>query len=409
MKGSLLIGQSGGPTSVINASLAGCIVAAKQSNNIDKIYGTLNGISGILNKQIIDLGMESAETIELLKTTPGSILGSVRYKLKDYLVDDTDYKLIKEEFEKLNIKYFIYIGGNDSMDTCNKISKYFKHINFDCNVIGIPKTVDNDLVEIDHTPGYGSSIKYIATSVAEIYQDISCYQNGKVTIVEIMGRDAGWLTAGSKLASLTNNGPDLIYLPEHPFDMNEFLNKVKEIYNLKRHALVAVSEGIKDKENKYILEYRTSNTTDNFGHLQLGGVAQILADFVNKELHLPNRSIELNLPQRCASHIASLTDINEAFNCGVNAIKFIIENTDKMITMKRVNNNPYEIVYDVVSLEKVANYVKQVPSNYIINNGSNISDDFINYALPLIQNEPTIKYQNGMIKFAKLEKHYIYK
>ena len=408
MKGSLLIGQSGGPTSVINSSLAGAIVAGINSEKIDNVYGALNGISGIINHQIIDLKKESAETIDLLKTTPGSILGSVRYKLKDYKIDDTDYKTLKNVFETLNIKYFIYIGGNDSMDTCNKINEYFKSIDFDCKVFGAPKTVDNDLVETDHTPGYGSSIKYIATCIAEIYQDISCYRNGKVTIVEIMGRDAGWLTAGSKLACLTNNGPDLIYLPETAFDLEDFLLKVKNIYDKKQHALVAVSEGIKDKDGKYILEYNTSGNADAFGHVQLGGVAQVLTTFVKERLNLPNRSIELNLPQRCSSHISSLTDIEEAFNCGYKAVEFMLNgNSGKMVSMVRINNEPYEIEYQAKDLINIANQVKEVPSKYIIDNGSNISDEFIEYALPLIINEPNTKYENGMPKFAKLEKHYI--
>ncbi len=291
------------------------------------------------------------------------------------------------------------------MDTCSKISSYFREIKFDCNVIGVPKTVDNDLINIDHTPGYGSSIKYIATVVSEIYQDISCYRKGKVTIVEIMGRDAGWLTAGSKLASITNNGPDLIYLPEHPFDMDDFLNRVNSIYKEKGHALIAVSEGIKDKNGKYILEYRPTNSTDEFGHLQLGGVGQVLAEFVGKKLGLPNRNVELNLPQRCASHISSLTDINEAFNCGYYGVKYIIDNTDKMVTMVRINE--YNIEYKLTELANVANKVKKVPEQYIINNGTNISDEFIKYALPLIQGEPNIIYQNGLPRFANLKKEYI--
>lgn len=406
MKGSILIGQSGGPTSVINASLAGCITAAISSEKIENVYGAINGIYGVLNHQIIDLRKEDLETIELLKNTPGSILGSVRYKLKDFKIDDTDYKKIKCVFESLNIKYFIYIGGNDSMDTCNKISKYFESINFDCNVMGVPKTVDNDLVETDHTPGYGSSIKYIANVIAEIYQDISCYKKGKVTIVEIMGRDAGWLTAGAKLASLVNNGADLIYLPESPFDMDEFLNKVNNIYKEKQHALIAISEGIKDKDGKYILEYRPTTSTDAFGHLQLGGAAQVLSEYVSSKLNLPNRSIELNLPQRCSSHIASLTDIDEAFNCGYYGVQYVLSNTDKMISMKR-SAESYKIDYQITDLSKVANQVKRVPEEYITNNGSNISDDFIKYALPLINNEPSIKYKNGLQKFAKLKKEYI--
>ena len=408
MKYSVLVGQSGGPTSVINASLAGIVIEGLKNENIDKVYGTLNGIDGIINKNIIDFSYENEDTLELLKTTPSSILGSVRYKLKDFEIDETDYIKIKEVFEQLNIKYFFYIGGNDSMDTCNKIHKYFSKINFDCKVIGIPKTIDNDLILTDHTPGYGSSIKYISTVMAEISEDISCYRKGKVTIVEIMGRDAGWLTAGAKLACLANEGPDLIYLPEVPFNIDNFLNKVNDIYNQKGHVLIAVSEGIKDSKDKYILSYQTSNSTDNFGHLQLGGVSQVLTSIVSSKLGLPTRNIELNLPQRCASHIASLTDIEEAYNCGKYGLLFAIKgNSGKMISMKRLGTTSYEITYEAVDLDKVANQIKIVPSNYISEDFDNITSEFIEYALPLIQNEANIPYQNGIPKFAKLQKHII--
>lgn len=408
MKYSVLVGQSGGPTSVINASLAGIVETALNNENIDKVYGALNGIEGVLNRQIIDFAYENKETISLLKTTPSSILGSVRFRLSDFNIDDSLYIKIKEIFEELHIKYFFYIGGNDSMDTCNKISCYFKQINFDCKVIGVPKTIDNDLILTDHTPGYGSSIKYIATLIAEIYEDISCYSKGKVTIVEIMGRDAGWLTAGAKLASISNNGADLIYLPEVTFDMNNFLIKVKEIYDRKKHALIAISEGIKDKDGKYILEYDSSSTTDNFGHLQLGGVASILATTVNKKLNIPTRSIELNLPQRCSTHLASLTDIEEAYSCGKHALLFALKGyTDVMVAMKRLSNNPYKIEYIPVSLGLVANQVKRVPIEYITKDNDNITDNFIDYALPLIQKEPTLVYVNSIPKFAKLKKHLI--
>ena len=276
------------------------------------------------------------------------------------------------------------------------------------NIVSVPKTIDNDLVHTDHTPGYGSSIKYIATTIAEIYQDIECYKKGKVTIVEIMGRDAGWLTAGTKLASLSNNGPDLIYLPEVPFDIETFLKKVKHIYDKKGHALIAISEGIKDKEGKYILTYRLFNNNDDFGHLQLGGVGQVIAETINRELKLPIRSIELNIPQRCASHISSLTDIEEAYNCGKKALQFAtLNHTGKMIAIKRISHNPYQITYEMVDLANVANFVKKVPQNYITNDGCNITKDFIEYALPLIQKEPLIIYTNGMPTFAKLKKKII--
>lgn len=408
MKYSVLVGQSGGPTSVINASLAGVVIEALKNDNIDKVYGTLNGIEGILNKNIIDFSYEDMETLELLKSTPSSVLGSVRFKLKDFNDDESTYKIIKSVFEALNIKYFFYIGGNDSMDTCNKIHQYFTKINFDCRVIGIPKTIDNDLVLTDHTPGYGSSIKYISTVMAEIYEDIACYKKGKVTIVEVMGRDTGWLTAGSKLASLANNGPDLIYLPEVNFDINSFLAKVKNIYEQKGHVLVAVSEGIKDKDGKYILSYQLNSATDNFGHLQLGGVSQVLTSIVSNKLGLPTRNIELNLPQRCASHLASLTDIEEAYNCGKYGLLLAISGlSGKMVSMIRKNSDNYAIRYSYVNLNEVANNIKEVPNNFISKDLDNITDEFIKYAFPLIQRESTLKYENGIVKFAKLKKHII--
>ncbi len=400
---SIIIGQSGGPTTVINASLQGIIEAALSNPNIEHIYGALNGIEGILNKNIIDFRNEDLDNIQLLKNTPSSILGSVRFKLNDYTIDENVYKEIVCVLKDYNIGYFFYIGGNDSMDTCNKINEYFKYINFDCKVVGVPKTIDNDLVLTDHAPGYGSSIKYIATTTAEIYQDTSAYTTGRVTIVEIMGRDAGWLAAGSKLASLVNCGPDLIYLPEVAFDIENFLLRVNQIYNKKKRVLVAVSEGITDKDGEYILKHRLFNNEDNFGHLQLGGVGQVLAQIVNTRLDLPIRSVELNLPQRCASHIASLTDLKEAYLCGYNALKMALNgNTGIMVAMKRIDN--YNIDYVPVKLVDVANFVKKVPLEYIDTINANIHDSFIEYALPLIQGEPTIRYENGFPKFAKLNK-----
>lgn len=409
MKGSVMIGQSGGPTAVINASLLGIVSEALQCEYIENVYGALHGIDGIIHKEIIDFRYEDKETLELLKVTPSSVLGTVRFKLDDYHINDEVYQKIVNVFKQLNIKYFFYIGGNDSMDTCCKINAYFRFIHFDCIVFGVPKTIDNDLILTDHCPGYGSSIKYIATTVAEIYQDISCYTKGKVTIVEIMGRDAGWLTAGSKLACLSNSGPDLIYLPEVPFDLNDFLKRVQTIYRQKGHVLVTVSEGITDLNGEYILHYRLFNNTDDFGHLQLGGVGQVIAEAVNKTLGLPIRSIELNLPQRCSSHIASYTDIEEAYQCGKKAFEFALQNnTGKMVTMRRAEGMQYHIIYEMVDLTAVANFTKKVPLSYITDNGTNVSDDFIQYALPLIQYEPNIQYENGMPKFAKLKKHLIH-
>ena len=305
----------------------------------------------------------------------------------------------------LYIGYFILIGGNDSMDTINKLSAYLKLKEYDCKFIGVCKTIDNDLVLTDHTPGYGSAIKYIATTISEIKEDTACYENGRVTIVELMGRDAGWLTAGSKLASVNGNGPDLIYLPEIPFNVDSFLNDVEKIYDKNKKVLVAISEGIKDENNEYILKkYKYLNDNDVFGHMQLGGASNVLASIVHEKLNLPVRSVELNLPQRCASHIGSLTDINEAKNCGIQAIRLLIKNeSGKMVAIKRVSDNPYKVKYVGVNLNDVANKVKEFPSNWIIN-GNDISNEYIKYAMPLIKGTIKLEEENGIVRYAKLNK-----
>ena len=403
MKGSCMVLQSGGPTSVINSSLYGVITQSLKEENITNIYGSLNGIEGIINNNIICLNNQP--DLELLLTTPGAILGSSRKCLPSDFKDEV-YNKILETLKKLDVRFLFLIGGNDSMDTANKLSIYFKKVGYECYVIGVPKTVDNDLVETDHTPGYGSAVKYIANVLSEIEQDICCYKKGKVTVVEIMGRDAGWMTAGSKLASLNGNGPDLIYLPETPFDYEDFLNKVNEIYSNKQYVLVAISEGIKDTEGQYVATKNSSSTTkDLFNHVQLGGAASYLVSLVKSRLNLPIRSVELNLPQRCASHLASLTDITEAKKCGMYAVKCAVKGTTgKMISMKRISTFPYKIKYCTVSLKKIANNVKEFPSAWIIG-GCNISNEFIEYVLPLINKEPRVKYEKGLIKFAKLIKN----
>lgn len=398
MKGSLLVGQSGGPTSVINASLAGVIKEAFKHEEITHVYGAINGLNGIINENLYEFSKDT--DLDLLSKTPAAALGSVRFKLFDDQTEEI-YEIIRQVFIKYDIKYFFYIGGNDSMDTCNKIADYFTAINMDVKVIGIPKTIDNDLVITDHTPGYGSACKYVATTISEIYEDTHVYKNGRVTIVEIMGRDAGWLTASSSLARTINEGPDLIYLPESPFELEDFLNDVDRIYKQNKKVLVAVSEGIRDKNNEYILKYRTFSNSDNFGHMQLGGVAEVLAEIVNKRLGHSVRAIELNLPQRCASHIASKTDYTEAMKCGEAGVKYALKGyTDKMIIMKRVSE--YKIKYDVTSLDSVANYVKEFPKEWIIN-GNSISSEYIKYALPLIKGESSPKFKDGLPLHFKLK------
>lgn len=395
--GALLVGQSGGPTAVINATAAGVFKEALKHPNITSLYGAIHGIDGILSENFIKI--EDEEMLEDWQTTPGAILGSVRFKLASHLDDEEIYQKIYQVFKKYDIEYFFYIGGNDSMDTCCKIHAYFKEIGFNCKVLGLPKTVDNDLVHTDHTPGYASAAKIVATTISEIYHDTAVYKKGRVTIVEVMGRDAGWLTAATHLANHLGNGPDLIYLPEAAFDISEFLDSVDKIYQTKKKVLIAVSEGIKDKDNNYILNYKSSNDGDAFGHIQLGGVASVLAEIVNIRLHLPVRAIELNLPQRCASHLGSLTDVKESFKCGSFGVKSALKgNSGFMVAFERIAN--YKIKYVLKPLNEIANYIKPFPKKWIINNNS-ISSEFIDYALPLIKGESYPRYIDGLPVFAK--------
>lgn len=405
MEISCIIAQSGGPTAVINSSLLGVIDAAKKMN-IKHIYGALNGIDGILNERIVDLNTEDEKELSYLKNTPSAALGSVRLHLKDYQKDPTPYEKILEVFKKLNIHYFFYIGGNDSMDTCHKVAEYFKNNSYDCKVIGIPKTIDNDLIGTDHTPGFGSSVKYVTNVLSEIYLDTHAYKKGRVTIVEVMGRNAGWLTASTVLTKVSNTPIDLIYVPEAPFDINNFLTKVKKIYDEKQKVLVAVSEGIKTSSGEYFLKQHISNKTDAFGHTQLGGVGQVLSEIVSEKLGLPVRAVELNLPQRASSHIASATDIEEAYKCGVFALEQAVKGeTGKMVVMKRIAN--YQIKYELMDIEGIANEVKVVPQEYINEDGDYINDNFIDYALPLIQGDINIPFENGIVRFSRLKKEII--
>ena len=399
--GSLLVGQSGGPTAVINSTICGVFKEALKHQEITHLYGAIHGIDGVINERFIEIKDES--NLDLWQTTPGAILGSVRLRLKKYPEDLETYEKILSVFKKYDITYFFYCGGNDSMDTCNKINHYFKEIGYNCTVLGLPKTVDNDLVETDHCPGYGSASKIVSTMIAEIYHDTSVYHKGRVTIVEIMGRDAGWLTAATHLANIYENGPDLIYLPESPFDMNQFLQDVKTLYEKKKKVLVAVSEGIKDLDGEYILNYQSTKEGDAFGHLQLGGVAFVLSNTVSRKLHLPVRAIELNLPQRCAAHLASLTDVKEAYKCGAFGVKSALKGkTGYMVSMERVQE--YKIKYTLKPLDLIAEQVKAFPTKWINNNNS-ISKEYLDYVLPLIKGESYPKYVNGLPVFAKIDKH----
>ncbi len=408
LKGACIIGQSGGPTSVINASAYGAIKTALESDAITRVYGACNGIIGVLDEKLMDMGKEDPRELEYMKYTPSSALGSCRYKLKDPSVDDSDYKRILEVFKKYDVRYFFYNGGNDSMDTCNKISKYCLANGYECRVMGIPKTIDNDLAGTDHCPGYGSAAKYIATSVMEVYHDARVYDTGMVTIVEAMGRNAGWLTASAALAAEKGCGPDLIYLPELPFDLDSFVEKVKVIYGKSKNCLVVVSEGIKDKDGKYISEYGAdlAQTKDSFGHAQLGGLASFLADTVKQATGAKVRGIELSLLQRCAAHCASQTDIDEAFGAGkaavTNAVKGV---TDKMVGFERVDiDGKYQCRIKLFDLNTVANAEKKVPLDWINETGDGLNQKFVEYALPLIQGQTKLPYEDSLPRFVNLKK-----
>ena len=409
LKGACIIGQSGGPTSVINASAYGAIKTALDSDVITKVYGACNGILGVLNDQLMDMGAEDPDELAKMKYTPSSALGSCRYKLKDCDEDDTDYKRILEIFKKYDVRYFFYNGGNDSMDTCNKISKYMQRVGYDCRVMGIPKTIDNDLADTDHCPGFASAAKYIATSVMEVYHDARVYDTGMVTVIECMGRHAGWLTAAAALANYRGFGADFIYLPEVDFDMDKFLADVEALYNKTGKVLVVVSEGIHDKDGKFITEYGSSlaQSKDSFGHAQLGGLATFLAETVKNKTGAKVRGIELSLLQRCAAHCASQTDIDESFSAGKAAVENAVAGiTDKMVGFARSYDADGKYVCNIklFDLSEVANAEKKVPREWINAEGNGIEQGFIDYALPLIQGETKLPKVDGLPDFVHLKR-----
>lgn len=406
LKGACMFAQSGGPTSVINSSAAGVFLEALKSPEITKVYGAAHGIKGVLDEQFYDIGLEDKKELELLKYTPSSALGSVRYKLKDVSVDDTDYKRILEVFKKYDIRYFFYNGGNDSMDTCNKISKFLNGSGWDCNVIGVPKTIDNDLFGTDHCPGFASAAKYIATTLMEINLDAKVYNTGMVCVIEVMGRNAGWLTAAASLAGYKGLGADLIYLPEVAFDVDKFVSDVEGVLAKNDNKCIAVvSEGIKLADGRYVGEF-TASKTDLFGHAQLGGVGQMLANVIKEKTGIKTRAIELSLMQRCGAHLASKVDVEEAFGAGAEAVKAAVSGeTDKMVCFERdMSTSHYVCKYKLLPLELAANTEKTVPLEWITNNGTALSDKFVEYALPLIQGDAKAPLEDGLPRFAKLKK-----
>ncbi len=403
--GSCIFGQSGGPTAVINASAYGVISAALDAEEITTVYGAAHGIRGVLDDKLYIMDEEDPAELKLLLNTPSSELGSCRYKIADPEKDDTDYKRILEIFKKYNVRYFFYNGGNDSMDTCNKISRYMESVGYECRVMGVPKTIDNDLFGTDHCPGFASAAKYIATSIMEINKDARVYDNGMITVVEIMGRHAGWLAASAALATEFGSGPDLIYLPELDFDMDKFLADVDKVYKANGKVLVAVSEGIHYADGSFVSEAKTS-ATDGFGHAQLGGLATMLAEIVKKHTGAKVRGIELSLLQRCGAHLASKTDIDEAFGAGQEAVKQAVAGTTgKMVAFEREYvDGKYHCKMTLIPLSSVANYEKKVPLEWINAEGNGLKHEFIDYVLPLIQGEPELPLECSLPRYARLKK-----
>ena len=403
--GNAVVGQSGGPTAAINATLAGVIEGALQAQKdgvIENLYGMKNGIEGFLSENFINLTdiFKDGEGLKTLKTTPAAALGSCRKKLGDIEKNRETYEKIIEVLEKHNIRYFFYIGGNDSMDTVLQLSRFAKEKKYDMCVVGVPKTVDNDLAATDHTPGFGSAAKYIATTVKEILRDVSVYTLKAVTVVEIMGRDAGWLTAASALPKISGGlAPDLIYLPEKTFDIDKFTESVKEKLEEHPAVLVAVSEGVKLANGKYLGEGIDEGKVDAFGHKQLSGAGKTLELMLKDKLGCKVRSIELNLPQRCAGHLISKTDIDESVRIGNSAVRFAIEGkTGIMVTLVRKNSENYLTEVSYADIADIANAVRRVPDEYITESGDGITDEGIKYLTPLIMGEAEIEYENGLPK-----------
>ena len=399
MKDNCIVAQSGGPTVAINASLAGVIDGVKKSNKYTRVYGASHGIQGVLDNNFIDLSLMALSKFPLVNTlelSPAMYLGSCRYKLPDFEVDSKPYEIIFDRFEEYQVAAFFYIGGNDSMDTVDKLSKYAKKIGSDVKIVGIPKTIDNDLCHTDHTPGFGSAAKYVASTMLEIAHDTYIYQIPSVVIVEIMGRDAGWLTAASCLARNDYSpAPHLIYLPEVDFDEDQFIEDIKNVLKTSRCVIVAVSEGIHDKDGNYISA--TSAVADKFGHAQLSGTGKALESLVKDRMDIKVRSIELNVLQRCAAHISSRTDINESFALGQAAVKYAAEGmTAVMSTIKRVSNDPYQWIIEPENVSLIANQAKTIPLEWIAPEKNDVTPEMEAYLRPLIIGEVSLQYKDGL-------------
>ncbi len=407
IKGNVIVGQSGGPTAVINSSLAGVYKTAVD-RGAKRVYGMLHGIQGLLQERVADLSehIKSDLDIDLLKRTPSSFLGSCRYKLPE-IKDGTEvYDKIFAILDKLEIEYFFYIGGNDSMDTIKKLSDYALLNGSQIRFMGVPKTIDNDLAVTDHTPGFGSAAKYIASITKEVIRDGLVYDQEQVTLLEIMGRNAGWLTGAAALATGEDcEGPDMLFLPEITFDVEQFMKKVTDLQKVKKSVVVAISEGVKVADGRYVCELTDNiDYVDAFGHKQLTGTSRYLAGRISKEMGCKTRAIEFNSLQRCASHIVGRVDITEAFQVGGAAVKAAFEGeTGKMIILKRVSDDPYICVTDIYDVHKIANIEKKVPREWINEEGDFVTQEFVNYVRPLIQAELTPMMVDGLPRHLRLE------
>ena len=403
--GNAIVGQSGGPTAAINATLAGVIRGVLENvhgGTIPTLYGMRNGVEGLLKEDIVNLSefFADSDRIDILEQTPAAALGSCRKKLPKIDEGRDTYEKLIEIFKKYDIRYFFYIGGNDSMDTVAKLSEYTKECDYEMRVIGVPKTIDNDLVVTDHTPGFASAAKYIATTVTECIRDCAVYKTKAVTVIEIMGRDAGWLTASAGIPrAFGGETPDLIYLPERAFDKEEFFEDLRALLDKKPNVVVAVSEGIRFADGTYVCEGFGIASTDVFGHKQLSGTGKAIEYAIKAELGCKVRSVELNIVQRCASHIASRVDIEESVRVGRAAIKAASDGvTRQMMTIERVSTEPYEVEISHRDVSEIANKVKHVPAEFINERGNHITDECARYLLPLIRGELDVKYENGIPK-----------
>ncbi len=408
LEGNCLVAQSGGPTAVINASVAGVVAEALNNPCIEEVYGGMNGVLGILNEEIIDLAEESQQNVRGLRYTPASALGTCRFKLKR----DQEYERILEVFEAHNIRYFFYCGGNDSQDTADKISKLAQSKGYELRVIGVPKTIDNDLVTTDHCPGYGSVVKYICSVVRESAMDHEAMgQHDLVSIIEVMGRNAGWIAAGSTLAKgkdNANDAPHLILLPEVPFSKDKFVEDVQAVLKKNKYCLVVVGEGLIDKDGNYIAN--SASGQDAFGHQQLGGVGDFLASVVEQNLAVKARSSKLGIGQRAAAHCSSQTDNDEAFMAGKAAVKAAVSGeTDKMVILVRAEGENYQCETSLAPLSEIANGVKEIPEDWISEDGISMNAKFIKYCQPLIQGEVQVPFENGVPSYVRLSKRRIRK